>query len=225
MVTALAQPDPARVAERFDARRGVYDARRAAALSGVPKRTLSYWAAKRIYTPSVSPEPRTRLWSWYDLLALRTIDWLRRPDEGARAVPFGRIREMLRQLDQRGFSRADLHNLVVRTTSGEVYLSTDEHLIKADASGQSVMPDMLAVVRPYKGAPDLLEPRPLLRIIPGKLSGEPHVAGTRIATPTIYALQVSGYALGEIQAMYPEASEEALSQAIELERSLQATAA
>src|SRR5688572_30799038 len=39
------------------------------------------------------------------------------------------------------------------------------------------------LVSPYLGqGPDLLDPRPLLRIIPGKLHGEPHVVDTRIPT-------------------------------------------
>ena len=54
--------------------RGVYDTRRAAALSGVPISTLHYWARTRLYTPSISPGPRTHLWSWADLLVLRAID-------------------------------------------------------------------------------------------------------------------------------------------------------
>jgi hypothetical protein len=54
----LAVP-PAASAERLG--RGVYDADRAAALAGVPKSTLHYWARKGYYLPSIAPEPRTRL--------------------------------------------------------------------------------------------------------------------------------------------------------------------
>lgn len=56
--------------------RGAYSADRAAALSGVPKATVYYWARKEILVPSVSAE-RVRLWSYSDLLALRVIAWLR----------------------------------------------------------------------------------------------------------------------------------------------------
>ncbi len=45
------------LAERLG--RGVYDADRAAALAGVPKPTLYYWARKKLYVPSIAPEPRT----------------------------------------------------------------------------------------------------------------------------------------------------------------------
>jgi hypothetical protein len=56
---------------------GAYSAERAAALSGVPKSTIYYWARNGHLIPSVSKSPL--LWSYTDLLALRTIYWLRRP--------------------------------------------------------------------------------------------------------------------------------------------------
>ena len=56
--------------------RGAYTAERAAALSGVPKSTVHYWARQDILIPSVSAE-RVKLWSYGDLMALRTIYWLR----------------------------------------------------------------------------------------------------------------------------------------------------
>ena len=79
----------------------------------------------------------------------------------------------------------------------------------------------LAVIYPYKAGPDLLQPRPLLRIIPGKLHGEPHLVNTRISSATIYALHADGFSLAQIREMYPEADPEALSQAVDLEESLQ----
>jgi len=42
----------------------------------VPKATIYYWARNEILVPSVSPG-RVRLWSYSDLLGLRTIAWLR----------------------------------------------------------------------------------------------------------------------------------------------------
>ncbi len=78
--------------------RGVYDTHRAAALSGVPASTLHYWARTGLYTPSVSPGPHTRLWSWADLLALRAIDWFRKGDELRAKSSVARIRQALEQL-------------------------------------------------------------------------------------------------------------------------------
>ena len=207
--------------------RGVYDADRAAALAGVPRSTLHYWAREGIYRPSISPDPRTRLWSWGDLLALRVIDWLRRakPNHQPPNVSIRAIRQALVQLDQLGGSREHLHDVIAVSHAGDLFLRVDgSNLVRADTSRQTAMADVLRPVRPYHGAPDLLEPRPLLRIVPGKLHGEPHIVDTRIPSAAIYALTEAGYGLDQIETMYPEASRDALAQAIDLERSLQALA-
>ncbi|HEX7599104.1 MAG TPA: hypothetical protein VF518_12885, partial [Polyangia bacterium] len=55
---------------------GAYTAERAAALSGVPKSTIHWWARNEILIPSVSAE-KVKLWSYADLMGLRVIYWLR----------------------------------------------------------------------------------------------------------------------------------------------------
>jgi uncharacterized protein (DUF433 family) len=70
-----------------------------------------------------------------------------------------------------------------------------------------------------------LRPGPRLRIIPGKLSGEPHIEDTRISTPAIYELHESGYSHGRIQSFYPEVSRDDIQQAIGLEQRLRRHAA
>lgn len=207
--------------------RGVYDARRAAALSGVPRSTLHYWARTGLYRPSVSPEPRVRLWSWADLLALRAIDWFRR-SKGADQPPrvsIRRIRQALEQLDERQLSRQELYHIVAVSAAGDLYITVGEHPVRAEPGMQVAWEEFIPLVRPYSWGPDLLEPRPRLRIIPGKLHGEPHLAGTRIPSAAVYALYMNGYDIDQIHAMYPTASLEALIDAIDLERSLSERAA
>lgn len=201
--------------------RGVYDTHRAAALSGVPASTIHYWARTGLYTPSILPGPRTRLWSWADLLALRLIDWLRKGDESRVKSGVPGIRQALEQLERADYTRDDLSRLVaVSNTDGELYLQLPAGNVRARPGAQGTLPEVLHLVAPYNSAPDLLEPRPLLRIIPGKLHGEPHIIGTRIPSLTISALDKAGYRLEQIQAMYPDASPEALIEAINFERSL-----
>ncbi len=213
--------------------RGVYDAARAGALAGVPKSTLHYWARTGLYRPSISPGPRVRLWSWADLLALRSIDWLRRKERsgdsddraGVPRVAMQKIRQAMVQLTEQGVSRERLTEVLAATSAGNLYLHGAEGLtVRAAPGQQSVIPDLLVFVRPYAGAPDLLRPRPLLRIIPGKLHGEPHVVDTRIASATLDALQAAGYTTEQIRRMYPDVSQEALDQALDLERSLRTVA-
>lgn len=52
--------------------RGAYTAKRAAALSGVPKSTLHWWARERVLIPSASAS-KQRSWSFAELMALRTL--------------------------------------------------------------------------------------------------------------------------------------------------------
>jgi uncharacterized protein (DUF433 family) len=65
--------------------------------------------------------------------------------------------------------------------------------------------------------PDLVEPRPTLRIIPGKLSGEPHVRETRITTQLIAALRQRGLDAHNIVELYPSVTENSVPDAVDLE--------
>jgi len=208
--------------------RGVYDTPRAAALAGVPRSTLHYWAREGIYRPAISPGPRVRLWSWFDLLSLRTIDWLRH-HKGAGEPPrvsMQKIRQSLLELEKRGIPHERWHKLAAVSRGGELFFEfADERAVRAAPGQQGGWPSFLYLVHPYQHAPDLLEPRPLLRIIPGKLHGEPHLLDTRIPSATIFSLAQMGYTITQIQEMYPESSPEAIRQAVDLERSLHAWAA
>jgi uncharacterized protein (DUF433 family) len=75
--------------------------------------------------------------------------------------------------------------------------------------------------RPVVG-PDLLCPRPALRIVPGKVGGEPHLAGTRLTTRSVAALARRGLDPGQIAGLFPDHAKGAIAEAIELERQLAA---
>lgn len=206
----------------YEPGRGVYDAQRASALAGVPKSTLHFWARRGLYVPSISPEPRTRLWSWSDLLALRAIDWFRKGKGSNKKVSIPQIRQALGELVDFGIPREKLYHVIAVSEAGELFFRLDNTDIRARPGRQVGLSNVLHLVRPYDDiAPDLLEPRPLLRIIPGKLHGEPHLLNTRIPSAVIYALHEMGYGTRTIQEMYPEAPYEALEDAIDFERSLQ----
>jgi uncharacterized protein (DUF433 family) len=200
--------------------RGCYDTRRAAALAGVPMRTLHYWAQRGLYRPSISPEPRVRLWSWFDLLALRAIDWLRQGDEDRAKVSVQRVRQALEELDFRQIPRSRLHSFLWVSRSGELFIEQDDVVFRAAPGRQTLMPDTLNPIQPYNDAPDLLEPRPRLRIIPGKLLGEPHIVDTRIPSAAIFTLHRQGYSTQDILAFYPDVTNDDIADAIDLERAL-----
>jgi len=203
--------------------RGCYEAPRAAALSGVPERTLYYWAERGIVVPSVSPV-REKLWSYGDLLTLRLVNWLRHPKGAELDTTFARstmtdIRRALTALgddlwigDQPGQERPS----VAVDAAGRIFVT--DPLRTAD--GQQAL-EVLDLLAPFGAGPDLLLPRAHLRIVPGKVAGEPHLAHTRTTSRSIAAL-ADRFDLDQIVAMYPDEDPVALAEAIDLERQLAA---
>ena len=210
---------------------GCYPASRAAALSGVPASTVYDWARKGIVLPSVSSE-REKLWSYADLMALRLVAWLRSPKSDGQVcgTPTSQVRAAFETLSRNGIdlwdeSRQPPIVLCVERT-GRIVLRMDATTASVD--GQGLFADTLDLLAPFghgeSAGPDLRRPRPLLRIVPGKCSGEPHVLGTRITTTTLASLFERGYDLDGVAALYPEEPREALTQAYDLERHLRSAA-
>lgn len=211
--------------------RGAYPADRAAALSGVPKSTMHYWARNAILVPSVSPE-RIKLWSYSDLMAMRTIAWLRAsktapdgqhvPATAMKAVR--RARKELAELDLELWSD-DGSPTVAVDRNGQIVL--DPEGVPQHLGGQELIDaDVLALLRPFQlgkviRGPDLFRPRPRLRIIPGKLTGAPHVHRTRIETEALAALARRGMSSGKIVQLYPAIESGDVEEALDLERQLQ----
>lgn len=208
---------------------GCYEARRAAALSGVPQSTVYDWARKGVVVPSISPE-REKLWSYADLMALRIVSWLRHPKGPAEdqrpASAMREVRKALHRLDDLGIDlwdgRAARSPLFV-DRSGEIIIVRDDEA--SDVSGQAVISQFLDLLAPFEGSdggrgPDLRRPREHLRIVPGKCAGEPHLEGSRLTTPTIAALAARGYGIDDLARLYPDESPASIAEAIDLETSL-----
>jgi uncharacterized protein (DUF433 family) len=210
--------------------RGAYTAERAAALSGVPKSTVHYWARQDILVPSVSAE-RVKLWSYGDLMALRTIYWLRQTkhDESGREVPRTAMKAIRRALREIAALELDLWSeddapLVAVDRSGGIVIQ--HHGEAQRPGGQSILgAGMLDLIAPFTSreglrGPDLSAPRPRLRIVPGKLGGSPHVLHTRLESQALGALAESGLAQAKIYRLYPDVEPAAIEDALDLERQL-----
>lgn len=210
---------------------GCYEASRAAALSGVPKSTVYWWARHGVVVPSVSPS-QEKLWSYTDLMVLRVVSWLRHPKldaEGARlpASPMSQVRRALELLDEAGLDLWSPHahgqSPVLVDRSGRVYVRVDQQIINLHGQPALLPEDVLALTGPFQEAgldgPDLLRPRPHLRIVPAKVAGEPHVERSRLTTQTVAALAARGYPPVSIAGMYEEPVT-AIEEAIDLERQL-----
>ena len=161
---------------------GCYEAQRAAALSGVPESTVYHWARSGLIKPSVSPT-RIMLWSYADLMALRVVYWLRHPKQGRNreiaASPMSQVRMALdelarRELDIWDDSMDGLGSPLRVDQSGKIWVQANGIV---ETGGQQALPGALDLLGPFdlgrQRGPDLLRPRPHLRIIPGKVSGDP----------------------------------------------------
>jgi uncharacterized protein (DUF433 family) len=211
---------------------GAYTTERAAALAGVPKSTAYYWARKGHLLPSVSQKPL--LWSYTDLLALRTIYWLRSPksafERDVPATSMPKVRRALRQLKDLDLGLfAGGRSTIAVTLAGEVVINAEAMpLLLVD--GQYLERNLVDIVGPFEGlegtrGPDLLWPRPTVQILPGKISGAPHVTGTRVPTQSISALADRGFSIDQLAKVYPFLSQDSLRESIDLEAQLKRNAA
>ena len=214
-----------------DLLRGVYDADRAAALSGVPVSTVYYWARKDIWEPALSDE-KPKLWTYSDLIALRLIYWLRqdKPDLEVTKSSMHGVRRAIRAIAAQGERLSSPSVRVLVQPNGKVIFSTPsgewEALVDGMAQRTAAL-DVLAEFKTREGTigPDLVNPRPSLRIIPGKLGGEPHVKGTRIASRMVAALVRDGLTENHVVRLYPDLTRESVLDCINLEKQLQHNAA
>jgi len=209
---------------------GCYEASRAAALAGVPLTTVYWWARNGIVIPSVSPV-REKLWSYSDLMALRIVSWLRHPkstDSGKLpASPMPKVRQALELLGEFGLDpwdpQAPESSPLIVDRAGRVYIRADGQIYDVHRQPALLPEEVLGLTDPFIAAgglgPDLVRPRPHLRIVPAKVAGEPHIEHTRLTTQTVAALAGRGYTAAEIADMYEE-SPSVIEEAIDLERQL-----
>ncbi len=129
------------------------------------------------------------------------------------------IRRALAFLAENDIRAEDLEEMVRVAPTGRLFFDIDSEPFDP-ATRRFAFLGLAALAAPTQCGPSLLRPRPRLQIIPGKLSGEPHIQDTRIASASLYALTLDGISVEAIGEMYPDASLEAIAEAIDLERSL-----
>jgi uncharacterized protein (DUF433 family) len=210
--------------------RGAYPAERAAALAGVPLSTLHYWARNEILVPSVSPT-KVKFWSYTDLMGLRTIYWLRQrkiTTEGSQvpATTMPAVRRalnFLKQLDLELWTEEGGPTVKV-DPGGRILVELVPGQVETAQGERPLDPEMLDLIAPFAtrsaNGPDLQRPRQHLRIVPGKLSGSPHIAHTRLETVTVAALRMRGFGQDKVEQLYPKVAPIGLVEAVDLERQL-----
>jgi uncharacterized protein (DUF433 family) len=110
---------------------------------------------------------------------------------------------------------------LVIEAEGETFVPLSKGLAQMLAHREGF--DLVDVWEGGKGVigPHLLQPRPTLRIIPGKLSSEPHVVDTRIPTKTLASVSAKGIDVDAIIELYPRLTRQNVEEAIALEEQLE----
>lgn len=193
----------------------------AAALSGATVRQLAYWRNTRtpsgaLLDPEYRPSRARVLYSFRDVVALRTVVYLR---EESSLQKIRRAIDNLRDLgslDHLSEYRliADGDSIVV-AHDDEESLSTD----LVESPGQiRLIAQFSDVVRPFanpqgENVVDLYRPRPRLRVHPEVRGGFPVIKDTRIPFDQVASLVADGVAPAEIRDYYPGVSATAASDA------------
>ena len=133
---------------------------------------------------------REKLWSYSDLMALRIVSWLRHAKHAEAgellpASPMPRVRRAMALIDEIGLelwwrAPADEHDSpLLVDAGGNIYVRDGDQVLNLDRQ-PTLLPDRtFGLTAPFTAAggdgPDLRVPRPHLRIVPAKVTGEPHI--------------------------------------------------
>lgn len=186
----------------------------AATLSGATIRQLGYWRHQGILVPEVEPSRPRALYSFRDVVALRTVVRLRAD------VSLQKVRAALRTLEDLDLTdHLSTYNLV---GYGETVL-----LVPADAPPVDLvqrkqqqwvirLEELFEEFKTRDGAKvvNLRHPRPKLEIRELRLGGWPTIRGTRVPYDTI-ALLAQGASFERVRYFYPQVSRDAMGDAVD----------
>jgi uncharacterized protein (DUF433 family) len=169
-------------------------------------------------------------------MGARVIHWLRRTkkvDDDGVDVPrstMPAVRRALAQLAELDMAlwTEDTGPAVRVDRAGRILLAsrpTLEQTIDRQRLLEPTDRDVFDILAPFPTAgggrgPDLLAPRPQLRIVPGKLGGSPHVVHTRLESQAVAALADGGLPTAKIYRLYPDVPQPGINDALDLERQL-----
>lgn len=203
----------------------------ASVLTGASVRQLAYWRKKTNAAPALLvPEGKRSgryLYSWADVVALRSIVYLRQE----KSLP--RIRQAvatLRQLEADEWTHLAAYRLIrtpssifVETRSGQL-LDLERH--PGTVLAEVLMADVLDAFETKAGnvVPPLRSPRPRIAVDPAVLGGYPMIAGTRVPFDVVAALAADDVQADEIAQVYPSVDQEAIGDALSFAEQVAAVA-
>jgi len=202
----------------------------AATLSGASVRQLAYWrrpdsAGERLLVPELRPRGRPLLYSFRDVLALRTFVYLREEHS------LQKVRKALANLRDLG-SRDHLarYRLVADGSNIEwvddAGIATDLTRKPGHLLLELRFADVVAEFV-YRGRRivDLYQPRKLLGVDPEVCGGYPVVAGTRVLYDQVASLVADGVHPERIDRYFPGVTSEAAKDALSLAAEVNGSAA
>jgi uncharacterized protein (DUF433 family) len=189
-------------------------------LTGATVAQLAYWRKDTASAPALLiPEGKRSgryLYSWADVVALRSIVYLR----SEKSLP--RIRQAvtrLRKLEADQWTHLASYTLI-STPDTSIVRTPDGQLLDVGTHPGTVLDEVLMedVLEPFETrtgrmVPALKRPRPNITVDPGVLGGYPVLAGTRLPFDSVAALVHDDLDADEIAAVYPSARPEAIADA------------
>lgn len=181
----------------------------AAALSGASLGQLRYW---RKNPPVLEPEHRTPnrvLYSYRDVVALRSLAYLRQRN----GLSLQKIRVSIRNLRELGMTEHLSSYKLIQSGRTVIVVDGDEAIDLLRAPGNSVIAELVDVFDAFDGRVGAVlpfqEPVPGVIVDPAVRSGMPVVAGTRVSYDQVAALMDDDVAAEDIRRFFPRVTAEA----------------
>lgn len=201
-------------------------------LTGLSRRQLAYWEASGVYRASYVDErpyrPYRRIYSFRDLVSLRTLALLRK----SYRVPLDTLRSVGRYLSEYVDSPWSELQFKIGARRDVIFRDPETgEWISSTPFGQMVIATILVDEIRKEAERDSATLRERDPADIGKIVRHRHVAhnrwvikGTRVTTDTIWEFHEAGYTAEEIQEQYPHIELEDVIAAIEHEQALREAA-
>lgn len=198
----------------------------ASKMSGASVHQLAYWRSTDVLVPEIESVKPPFLYSFRDIVALRTLAWLRGDH------PLQQIRrslDTLRELDM--VEHPSRYKLIKLGKSIGVHQEDDSTIDLAKEPGQSTVGTLADVFAEFetlrhRKVDPLLHPREGVEVNPSRLGGWPTITGTRIPYDLVAALVADGTVAPErVSDYYPGVTARAALDALDFEKSVKGEAA
>jgi uncharacterized protein (DUF433 family) len=194
-----------------------------AKISGATVHQLRYWYRQEILVPSVQSDRSPYLYSFHDVIALRSFAYLR--SDSFSLAQIRRVLSSLRDLDM--LEHPARYRLVVMGSTVAVHLDDGTTVDVLKVPGQTTVGTLKDVFGEFitkreRKVDDLYNPRPGIQIEPLRLGGWPTIAGTRVPYDEIAALLGDGsVSPANVSLYYPNVTVEAAAAALEYAREVE----